>query len=125
MPRGSTATASGPFPVRTVAVTEFVPGSIRETVPSRLLTTQTAPAPVAIPLGPLPTGIVSTTAVVPESIRDTVWRSALVTQYAPSPAATAVGVAPTAVAATRRPERASTTPSESSAAETAARPLPP
>ena len=75
----------------------FVPGSIRETVPSRLLTTQTAPAPVAIPLGPLPTGIVSTTAFVPGSIRDTVWRSALVTQYAPSPAATAVGVAPTPV----------------------------
>ena len=75
----------------------FVPGSIRETVPSRLLTTQTAPAPVAIPLGPLPTGIVSTTAFVPGSIRDTVWPSALVTQYAPSPAATAVGVAPTPV----------------------------
>src|SRR3954451_16701482 len=102
--------------------TVFVPGSIRETVPSRLLTTQTAPAPVAIPLGPLATGIVSTTAVVPESIRDTVWRSALVTQYAPSPAATAVGVAPTPVSAIRRPERPSTTPSESSAAETAARP---
>ena len=61
----------------------FVPGSIRETVPSRLLTTQTAPAPVAIPLGPLPTGIVSTTAFVPGSIRDTVWPSALATQYAP------------------------------------------
>ena len=106
-------------------MTVFVPGSIRETVPSRLLTTQTAPAPVAIPLGPLPTGIVSTTAFVPESIRDT-WRSALVTQYAPSPAATAVGVAPTPVAATRRPERASTTVSESPAAETAKRaPLPP
>src|SRR4051812_5610224 len=106
-------------------MTVFVPGSIRETVPSRLLTTQTAPAPVAIPLGPLPTGIVSTTAVVPESIRDTVSRSALVTQYASAPAATAVGVAPTRVFATRRPERASTTPSESPAAETAARPLPP
>src|SRR6476619_2931421 len=102
--------------------TIFVPGSIRETVPSRLLTTQTAPAPVAIPLGPLPTGIVSTTAFVPESIRDTVWRSALVIQYAPSPAATAVGVAPTPVAATRRPERASTTANESPAAETAERP---
>src|SRR6059058_478539 len=107
-------------------MTVFVPESICETVPSRLLTTQTAPAPIAIPLGPLPTGIVSTTAFVRESIRDTVWRSALVIQYAPSPAATAVGVAPTPVAATRRPERASTAPSESPAAETAARPpLPP
>src|SRR4051812_30965523 len=100
-------------------MTVFVPGSIRETVPSRLLTTQTAPAPVAIPLGPLPTGIVSTTAFVRESIRDTVWRSALVIQYAPSPAATAVGVAPTPMCATRRPERSSKTPSESPAAELA------
>src|SRR4051794_11777450 len=107
-------------------MTVFVPGSIRETVPSRLLTTQTARAPVAIPLGPLPTGIVCRTAFVPGSIRDTEWPSALVTQYAPSPAATAVGVAPTPVAATRRPERTSTTASESPAAETAERPsLPP
>src|SRR5262245_7546684 len=95
----------------------FVAGSIRQTVASRLFTTQTAPPPVVIPLGPLPTGIVSTTAVVPGSIRDTACPSALVTQYAPSPAATAVGVAPTLVAATRRPERASTTPSESAAAQ--------
>src|SRR4051812_48747484 len=117
---------SGPTPTPIFWTTVFVPGSIRETVPSRLLTTQTAPSPVAIPLGPLPTGIVSTTAFVPGSIRETEWPSALVTQYAPSPAATAVGVAPTAVAATRRPERASTTPSESPAAETAGRPpLPP
>src|SRR5256884_8079428 len=101
--------------------TVFVPGSIRETVLSRLLRTQTAPAPVAIPLGPLPTGIVSTTALVAGSIRDTVWPSALVTQYAPSPAATAVGVAPTPMCATRRPECALKTPSESPAAETAAR----
>src|SRR5438067_9517023 len=103
-------------------MTVFVPGSIRETVPSRLLTTQTAPAPVVIPLGPLPTVIGWTTALVRGLIRDTVWRSALVTQYAPSPNATAVGVAPTPVAATRRPERASTTASESPAAETAERP---
>src|SRR6476661_2418226 len=105
--------------------TVFVPGSIRETVPSRLLTTQTAPAPKAIPVGPLPTGIDSTTAFVPGLIRDTVLPSALVTQYASAPAATAVGVAPTAVAATRRPERPSMTASELPAAETAAWPLPP
>src|SRR5262245_14812718 len=107
----------GPSPTGIPWTTVFVAGSIRATMASRLLTTQTAPAPVAIPLGPLPTGIVSTTAVVPGSIRDTVWPSALVTQYAPSPAATAVGVAPTPVAATRRPERASTTASESPVAE--------
>src|SRR3954447_16018249 len=99
---------------------------MRQTVPSRLLTTQTALAPVAIPLGPLPTGIVSTTAAVPGLIRDTVLPPAFVTQYAPSPAATAVGTAPTPTSATRRPERASRTPSELSTAETAALPsLPP
>src|SRR2546423_15629166 len=96
-------------------MTVFVPGSIREPVQSRLLTTQTAPAPIAIPLGPLPTGIVSTTAFVPESIRDTVWRSALVIQYAPSPAATAAGVAPTPVAPPRGPDRAAATARQSPA----------
>ena len=57
MPRASTATASGPFPVGTSAVTEFVSGAIRETVPSRLFATHAAPSPKAIPVGPFPTGI--------------------------------------------------------------------
>src|SRR5262249_3803527 len=92
---------------------------------SRLLTTQTAPSPNAMPVGPSPTSIDSTAAFVPGSIRDTVLPSVLVTQYASAPAATAVGVAPTAVAATRRPERPSTTASELPAADTAAWPFPP
>ena len=34
-------------------------GSTRESVPSRLFATHTAPSPTAIPLGPSPTGKVS------------------------------------------------------------------
>ena len=36
------ATAIGTFPTGILSTTWFVPGSIRETVPSRLLATQTA-----------------------------------------------------------------------------------
>src|SRR5262249_41183355 len=70
-----------------------------------------------------PTVIGWTTAFVRGLTRDTVSPSALVTQYAPSPAATAVGVAPTPVSATRRPECASTTASESLATDTTEWPL--
>ena len=38
-----------------VFATQTEPGSIRETVLSRPLTTQTEPPPKAIPVGPLPT----------------------------------------------------------------------
>ena len=55
----------------------MVPGSIRETVPFRLLATQTAWFPVVIPLGLLPTGIVWTTIFFTGSIRDTLSPSAL------------------------------------------------
>ena len=55
------ATAVGSLPTRTVPVTAFVAGSIRETVPSWRLTTQTAPSPIATALGPLPTWIGCTT----------------------------------------------------------------
>jgi hypothetical protein len=41
--RSSTATDVGPLPVGIAAATAFVLGSMRETVPSRLFTTQTAP----------------------------------------------------------------------------------
>jgi hypothetical protein len=43
IPRASTATECGPFPVVTSAVTEFVSGSIRKTVPSTLFATHAAP----------------------------------------------------------------------------------
>ena len=49
------AMPTGPLPTSIGWTTVFVPGSIRETVPSRLLVTQTAPFPIAIPLGLLPT----------------------------------------------------------------------
>ena len=57
-PRESAATAVGPSPVGMTATTEFVVGSIRETVPSRLFATHAAPPPNATPAGPFPTGIV-------------------------------------------------------------------
>jgi hypothetical protein len=60
------------LPTSLVCTAVLVSGSIRETVPSRLLVTQTAPAPVVMPLGLLPTAIVSTTALVEGSILETV-----------------------------------------------------
>src|SRR5712691_14475 len=107
---------TGKLPTSIGCTTVLVAGSIRETVPSRLLTTQTAPLPVMIPLGLLPTGIVWTTAFVEGSILETVWSSAFVTQYAPSPTATCVGVAPTPTSATSRPEPESRTATELPAA---------
>jgi hypothetical protein len=78
---------TGPLPTGIVCTTVLVTGSIRETVLSRLLATQTAPFPVVIPLGLLPTLIVWATILFRGSIRDTVSSSALVTQTAPSPTA--------------------------------------
>src|SRR6266536_5675408 len=99
---------SGPLPTSIVGTTVFVLGSILEIVPSRLLATQTAPLPTAIPLGPLPTAIVWATLLDAGSIRETLRPSAFATQIAPSPTATWVGVAPTPTSAARRPEPAST-----------------
>ena len=89
----------------------FVGGSIRETVPSRLFVTQTAPPPVVIPLGPAPTPIVCTTAHFSGSIRETLLPSVFVTQTAPSPTATRVGVAPTGTCPVISPVAESTRPS--------------
>ena len=50
-----TATPRGSPPTRIVATTRRVTGSIRETVPSSVFATQTAPAPAAMPLAPRPT----------------------------------------------------------------------
>ena len=68
---------------------------MRETVPSPLFATQTAPSPIAIPLGARPTPIVALMERVAGSIRTTVSSIALATQTAPSPTATAVGRLPT------------------------------
>ena len=86
---------TGPFPTSIFWTTVLVPGSIRETVPSRASVTQTAPFPVVIPLGLLPTSIVSSVDLVAGSILETLCPSVFVTQIAPSPTATCVGVAPT------------------------------
>ena len=55
-----------------VATTVSDRGSIRDTVPSTLLATQTAPGPTAIPVGPAPTRMVAVVAPVAGSIRVTV-----------------------------------------------------
>jgi len=47
-----TATPPGPLPTGISPVTSFFVASIRETDPPRLLATQTAPLPEAIPVGP-------------------------------------------------------------------------
>lgn len=106
---------AGPLPTLAVCTTRLVAGSILETVPSRLFTTQTAPLPTTIPVGLLPTVIVWTRAFETGSILETLWSSALVTQIAPSPTAMCDGVAPTPTFATKRPEWGSTTRTESPA----------
>ena len=70
------ATASVPLPVGTSAVTEFVSGSIRETVPSRLFATHAAPWPKAIPVGPLPTWIGAKTCLPVVGSMRTTWPAA-------------------------------------------------
>ena len=90
MPRASMATASGPSPVRTVAVTEFVSGSIRVTVPSRLFATHAAPLPKAIPVGPFPTWIVATCFPVVGSMRTTWLAARSLAHSVPAPKASSV-----------------------------------
>ena len=63
-------------------------GSIRETVPSRLFATQTAPAPTATPLGPRPTGKVSAVETACGSIFASVRPELDVNQAASEPSAT-------------------------------------
>ena len=70
-----------------VAATEFVVGSIRETVPSRLFATQAAPLPKASPAGPFPTGIVCTTLPVVGSMRATRFAVRWLAHSVPAPKA--------------------------------------
>src|SRR5690242_719392 len=74
-------------PIRTVATTVFVAGSIRETLGPPLFTTQTAPGVVAIPSGCRPTGIVAATELSRGSIRKTASSNRRAIQSAPLPAA--------------------------------------
>ena len=80
-----------------------MPGSICETVPSRLLVTQTKPPPSATPAGPSPTWIVCTCAPVSGSSRDSEPLSAFATHTPLSSAAIAPGEVPTAVCPSGRP----------------------
>src|SRR5689334_6525588 len=74
-------------PIRTVATTSFVAGSIRDTLGPPLFATQTAPGVVAIPSGWGPTGIVAASALVLGSMRNTLSSDTRAIQRAPFPAA--------------------------------------
>ena len=71
------------FPTSIVATAAWRRGSIRVTVPSPALTTQTAPSPTAIRVGRVPTGIVAVTVFSFGSTSETVFESASVTQIDP------------------------------------------
>ncbi len=77
----------GTDPMRTVATTLFVAGSILETLGPPLFTTQTAPGVVAIPSGWGPTGIVAASELVLGSIRKTLLSNIRAIHSAPLPAA--------------------------------------
>ena len=77
----------GTGPIRTVATTWFVAGSILETLGPPLFTTQTAPGVVAIPSGCGPTGIVAASELSCGSIRRTLSSYTRAIQSAPLPAA--------------------------------------
>ena len=62
-------------------------GSIRETVPSSVFTTQTAPAPKATAVGPLPTPIVCVTSFDAGSTRTSRFSALSLIQTAPAPTA--------------------------------------
>ncbi len=96
---------SGPCPPRPPTTRGSSTGSIRDSVPSWRLTTQTAPSPNASALGPLPTRIGGRMLRVRGSIRVTVPDSSLATHSAPPPAAIADGFAPTGIDLLRRPLR--------------------
>ena len=72
MASAPTAIARGFSPTAIVAVTTLLAGSIRETVPSARLATQTEPKPpAASAVGPLPTLTACTTAFARGSTRET------------------------------------------------------
>jgi hypothetical protein len=100
-----TVRLSGESPTAMVATTRSLRGSMRDTVPSRLLATQTAPAPTAIPVGPAPTGMVVMPAPVAGSMRVTVPSAVLATQTAPAPTASALAPSPTGVVFVTTPAR--------------------
>jgi hypothetical protein len=84
-------------PTDTVARTESVAGSIRDTVPSRVLATQTLPDPIATAVGPFPTGIAWTTSLDAGSMRSSVPEFSLATHTPPTPTAIPAGPGPTGI----------------------------
>src|SRR5438093_1541645 len=70
---------------------------MRETVPSPLLATQTAPPPIASAVGFVPTGIAAVTELASGSIRRTVLSPLSATQTAPGPTTIALGLLPTGI----------------------------
>ena len=87
-----------------MAVTFALEGSMRETVPSSELDTQTDPPAASTSSGTAPTGIVSVTFDVAGSMRETEGsppdsNSEFTTQIAPSPAEIPIGSPPTGIVA--------------------------
>jgi hypothetical protein len=86
------ATPVGRLPTGIVSITLALSGSRRDTVPSCVFATHTAPRPTAIAEGSCPTGVVAVTAfALVGSIRITLSSSASATHTAPWPIAIAVG----------------------------------
>ena len=91
-PPAPTATVVGTAPIANVRVTRRVLGSIRDTVRSSPLSTQTAPDPAAMPPGFSPTGVC-------DAIRPLA-RSIATTEFGAAVASPAWGVAPPPISST-------------------------
>src|SRR5262249_53199474 len=85
-PPDATARPLGPSPTVTMPTTRFFAGSIRDTVASWLLATQTAPGPAATAAGALPT-LIGVTLPDAGSRRASTPADLPVTHTAPSPTA--------------------------------------
>ncbi len=98
-----TVTPSGRLPTLIGRPGRFVRGSIRTSVPSNWLVTQTPRASAATRVVPCPVGMTARTEFVAGSIRETVPSRLFTTQAAPLPNAIAEGPFPTAIGYTRLP----------------------
>src|SRR5437667_187472 len=92
-----TAIACGLPPTLIVLITSLLPGSIRDTVPSRLFATQTLPRPTVMSVGARPTRIVVVTEFVAGSIRTTAPARRSTAHTAPAPTAIASAPSRTAI----------------------------
>ncbi len=99
----ATAASAGALPTRTVCTTRSVPGSTRDSVPSRWLTTHSDPPAATIATGACPTAIVCTTTRLAGSTRATDCASTFATHNEPPAATTRPGGERNATPATTRP----------------------